>query len=56
VDDTGGKRTAYFETARSLGLRLDLAREFRVAGVAIWRLGDETPDFWPLLKRYRDGK
>jgi spore germination protein YaaH len=56
TDDAGKKRTAYFETARSLKDRLDLAREFKVAGVAIWRLGDETPDFWPHLKRYRTGR
>jgi spore germination protein YaaH len=55
MDDAGARRTAYFETARSLGERLKLAREFKVAGVAIWRLGDETPGFWPPLKRYRDG-
>jgi len=56
TDADGRKRTAYFETARSLKERLDLARAFKVAGVAIWRLGDETPDFWPHLKRYREGR
>lgn len=55
-DADGKPRTAYFENARSLKERLDLARARKVAGVAIWRLGDETQDFWPLLKRYRDGK
>lgn len=51
-----GKRTVYYETSRTLKARLDLAREFKLAGVSIWRLGDESPDFWPLLKRYREGR
>lgn len=56
TDAAGKQRTAYFETARSLGERLDVARAYKVAGVAIWRLGDETSDFWPPLKRFRNGK
>lgn len=56
TDSSGNEHTAYFESARSLKERLDLARSYRVAGVAIWRLGDETPDFWPLLRRFRDGR
>ena len=52
----GGKRTVYYESARTLKTRLDIAREYGIAGVSIWRVGDETPDFFPPLKKYRDGK
>lgn len=55
-DAKGEPRTVYYEDARTLAERLDLARKHRVAGVAIWRLGDETADFWPLLTRYRSGE
>lgn len=56
TDAGGASRTVYFEDARSQAERLKLAREFGVAGVAIWRLGDETPDFWPPLIRFRSGR
>jgi len=56
TDPRGVARTVYYEDARSQAERLKLAREFRVAGVAIWRLGDETSDFWPPLRRYLTGR
>lgn len=55
-DAKGASRTVFYEDARSQAERLTLAREYGVAGVAIWRLGDETPDFWPPLARYRSGR
>ncbi|HEY3268065.1 MAG TPA: glycosyl hydrolase family 18 protein [Armatimonadota bacterium] len=55
-DAAGVERTAYFEDSGSVSARLQVARETGVGGVSIWRLGDETPDFFGPLKRYRDGR
>ncbi len=39
-------RTVYFEDARSVERKLALAAHLRLAGVALWRLGSESPDLW----------
>lgn len=41
--------TTYFEDAYSLSSRLDMYQKMGVASVGFWRLGQETPDFWPLI-------
>jgi spore germination protein len=43
------QNTVYFENARSVELRIILATRFGVAGVALWRLGYESPDVWDSL-------
>lgn len=43
------RETVYFENAHSIELRIILATRFGVAGVALWRLGDESPDVWESL-------
>ena len=56
TDDTGAKRTVYFESQNSLKARIALAQELKLAGISIWCLGNEDPEFWNLLARYREGK
>ena len=56
TDDAGVKRTVYFESEESLKHRIALAQEFKLAGISIWCLGNEDPDFWKLLAQYRAGK
>jgi spore germination protein YaaH len=56
TDPGGIARTVWYEDEESLKGRLSLAREFGLAGVSIWRLGDETPGFWPILRKYRSGR
>jgi cortical fragment-lytic enzyme len=47
--DGTSQRTVWYEDSRSLKEKLDLMEEFGLRGFAAWRLGDEGPDFWPLI-------
>ncbi|WP_164877643.1 glycosyl hydrolase family 18 protein [Prescottella agglutinans] len=38
----------WFENARSVEAKIDLARRHGLAGVALWRLGGEDPSIWGL--------
>jgi spore germination protein YaaH len=50
TDDQDRSHTVWYENARSLKARLDLADRYHVAGVALWRLGGEDPAIWGLLR------
>ena len=41
--------TVYYEDDHSLSTRLDMYRNQGVGAVGFWRLGQETPAFWPLI-------
>lgn len=56
ADDKGKTRTVWYEDCESLKHKLALAQEFGVAGISIWRLGDEDPEYWKLLEKYRKGE
>lgn len=43
------QRTVWYEDSRSLKEKLSLMQEYGLRGFAAWRLGDEGPDFWPLV-------
>ncbi len=43
----------WFEDSRSLGEKIDLARRYRLGGVAAWRLGQEDPEVWSIFQEYR---
>src|SRR5690606_35712421 len=49
---TYGDRIVYFENADSLSHKLELVRDRGLAGVALWRLGQEDPALWSLLRHY----
>ena len=36
----------WFEDARSTAAKLNIVAKYDVAGIAIWRLGQESPDIW----------
>lgn len=38
----------WFENARSVEAKTELARRHRLAGIALWRLGGEDPSIWRL--------
>ncbi|WFR71357.1 hypothetical protein P9209_20230 [Prescottella defluvii] len=38
----------WFENARSVEAKADLARHHGLAGIALWRLGGEDPSIWRL--------
>ena len=46
VDIYGYNHTVWFENAYSLSSKLDLVNSFNIAGIGIWRLGLEEPDYW----------
>lgn len=48
----GSWRHVWLEDERSLALRLDVVRRYRLAGVASWRLGLEEPEAWSVIDRH----
>ncbi|HHY38116.1 MAG TPA: hypothetical protein GX507_04225 [Clostridia bacterium] len=46
TDSQGIKRKVYYNTAKSMEYKLELVHKLNLAGMAMWRLGYETPDFW----------
>jgi spore germination protein len=51
-DEKGQDHTVWYENTASLRTKLDLVREKGLAGVAFWRLGYATPEFYRLLAEY----
>lgn len=43
-------REVWFENAASLAGKLDLAAQYKLGGVALWRLGFEDPKLWEVIK------
>ncbi|MDK2784604.1 MAG: hypothetical protein PWR11_470 [Bacillota bacterium] len=43
-------REVWFENASSLAGKLDLVAQYKLGGIALWRLGFEEPKFWEVLK------
>ena len=42
--------TVYYEDEYSLSTRLDMYKRLGVASAGFWRLGQETPAFWPFIE------
>jgi GH18 family chitinase len=52
--DTNGRRTElWFENARSLQAKLQLAHDMGFAGISAWVLGQEDPAFWDSLDAWQ---
>ena len=49
------QHTVYIPDARAIALKVRLARQRHpgIAGIAIWRLGGESPDHWAAIQRER---
>lgn len=45
----GNRHRVWFENPRSLSAKLKVMTNNNIAGFAIWRMGQENPDFWPVL-------
>jgi spore germination protein YaaH len=41
--------TVFYEDAYSLSARLEMYKKMGVGSVGFWRLGQETPAFWPVI-------
>lgn len=45
----GSQHTVWFESADSLGPKLDIVQRYNLKGIAIWRLGFEDNRIWSVL-------
>jgi spore germination protein YaaH len=48
-DGEGGERQIWMEDARSMELKVSALKEYGIAGIACWRLGQETEDIWKVI-------
>lgn len=46
----GNRHTVWFENARSFSAKLDLVFEYDLGGIAVWRLGQEDPRIWIVIR------
>ena len=45
-----GKKSVWLEEERSIGLKMNLIRQYDLAGVACWKLGFEPADLWDEVR------
>ncbi|MDW2797847.1 glycosyl hydrolase family 18 protein [Clostridium boliviensis] len=45
-----GKKAVWLEEERSIGLKMNLIRQYDLAGVACWKLGFEPADLWEKVR------
>lgn len=48
--DDGVAHTIWFENSQSLKHKLALITKYDIAGAAMWKLGEEDPQVWPVLR------
>lgn len=48
----GALRTVWFENARSIEAKLNLAERYKISSVGFWRLGGETEVAWPVFASF----
>lgn len=46
----GTAHTVWFENSESLKYKLALITKYDIAGGAMWKLGEEDPAYWPVLR------
>lgn len=47
----------WFENDRSTAAKMDIVAKYNPAGIAIWRLGQEQPEIWPIIdKKFPKGQ
>lgn len=46
----GVNHEVWYENSESLKYKLDLVNKYDIAGIAIWKLGEEDPDYWQVFK------
>jgi len=50
TDDGSVTHTVWFENNQSIKYKLDLVNKYDIAGVALWKLGQEDPGDWQMIK------
>jgi spore germination protein YaaH len=53
TDQKGQVHTVWYEDARSLAAKVELARHYGLSHVVLWRLGGEDPGIWSTLRSGR---
>ncbi|TDF97095.1 LysM peptidoglycan-binding domain-containing protein [Paenibacillus piri] len=48
-DESGNDHEVWFENAESIRSKLQLAHRLGIRGIALWRLGMEDPQIWPMI-------
>ncbi|HUW65177.1 MAG TPA: glycosyl hydrolase family 18 protein [Spirochaetia bacterium] len=48
----GVEHVVWFENDNSLAMKLQLVKQYQIAGIAFWRLGYENNDFWSVVDSY----
>lgn len=48
----GTYHQVWFEDRRSLKYKIDLVNKYDIQGIAFWKLGDEDPAFWQVVKNH----
>lgn len=51
TDSAGINHEVWFESADSLGLKLELVQKYDIGGIAIWKLGNEDPEYWQVIQK-----
>lgn len=46
----GISHEVWYENSKSLQYKLDLVNKYDIAGVAVWKLGEEDPGYWQVFK------
>jgi spore germination protein len=46
----GNGRQVWFENSQSLSHKLELVNRYKLAGISLWRLGQEDPAYWDVLR------
>lgn len=46
----------WYENSESLRYKLDLVNKYDIAGAALWKLGEEDPNYWQVFKKYFSNK
>ncbi len=47
----GQKHVVWFESTPSAAFKLNLVKNYDLKGIAVWRLGFESSDFWPMVEQ-----
>lgn len=50
TDANGIKHQVWYENSASLKYKLNLANNYDISGVALWKLGEEDPGFWKIAQ------
>ncbi|WP_105619298.1 LysM peptidoglycan-binding domain-containing protein [Vallitalea okinawensis] len=48
--EDGSQHEVWFENAESIKAKIDIAWDYGIKGIALWRLGMEDPEMWTMMR------